>query len=161
MMRALRRWREDCQGAIAVEAAFLLPLLLLAGFGAIDASYLLLQNHKMEAGLANAGSYLARTTNPEGFEARAKRLAATGSLDSGAAPRIKNWTESDVAIQYRSVVNSVNANGETDYRGGDTIRVAQISSSLTYQGFGILKAVTGGAVTITARHEQRLIGENR
>lgn len=156
MRRASVIWgeyRKDRRGAVALEAAFILPFLLIGGIGAIDASYLMLQNHKMEAGLANAASYLARSPDPAAHEMLAKRLAVSGRIGTGGRPVLRDWNPSDIAITYKSV-----ANAGGNYRGGTSVKTVTLTSSKSFDGFGVLKSVFGGSITIQARHEQRLVG---
>lgn len=154
----ISRYVRAQKGAVAVEAAFILPFLILGGIGVMDASYLLLQNHKMETGLANAGSYLARASNPQTVELQAKRIATFGTTQAAGHAVIHDWMPADVTIGYKVISNGSVSVG-TLYRGGNNISVVQISSEKTYAGFGILKAAFGGSLTIKAAHEQRLTGD--
>ena len=158
-MNLLRRYKSDTRGIAATEAALMLPFLLATCFGTIDVSYLMLQNHKMEAGLTSAGSYLAKTRTPQNFETQAKRLATTGDITSGGKPIVANWTTNDVTVTYRKIANTPTQSGMS-YRGGATIDVIQISSELTYQGLGFLRSIMGDDVKIKASYEERLIGSS-
>lgn len=157
-MSLLCAYRNSESGAVAIEAVFALPLLILIGFGAIDGSLLMMQNHKAENGLVSAGNYLARTPTPTSFEARARRLATTGQMSTGGDRKIGNWSETDVTIRYKSIANSDGGSGR-NYRGGDTIKVVQLSTSIPFQGLGFFKSVSGGSITVNASYEERLIAE--
>lgn len=157
-MKALKTYLEAESGAVAIEAVFALPLLILIGFGAIDGSLLMMQNHKAENGLVSAGNYLARTPAPVSFEARAKRLATTGQMSSGGTRKIGNWAQSDVVINYKSIANADNGSGR-NYRGGDTVKVVQLSTSIPFQGLGFFRSVSGGSITVKASYEERLIAD--
>jgi len=152
----LYAYRDSESGAVAIEAVFILPFLILIGFGSIDGSLLMMQNHKAENGLVSAGNYLAQTPTPINFETHAKRLATTGQIKTGASQKIRNWSESDVTIKYKSIANT-NAGSGRNYRGGDTIKVVQLSTSIPFQGIGFLKTVSGGSITVKASYEERLI----
>lgn len=157
-MNRLSAYLKSESGAVAIEAVFALPLLILIGFGAIDGSLLMMQNHKAENGLVSAGNYLARTPTPASFEARAKRLATTGQMATGGERKIGNWAESDVTISYKSIANADNGSGR-NYRGSDTVKVVQLSTSIPFQGLGFFKSVSGGAIMVNASYEERLIAE--
>ena len=157
-MELLSAYRKSESGAVAIEAVFALPLLILIGFGAIDGSLLMMQNHKAENGLVSAGNYLAKTPTPTNFEDRAKRLATTGQMTAGGDRKIENWTDSDVSIIYKTTSNADTGLGR-NYRGGDTIKVVQLSTSIPFQGIGLLKSVSGGTINIKANYEERLIAE--
>jgi len=154
----LKAYRVSDSGTVAIEAVFVLPLLILIGFGAIDGSLLMMQNHKAENGLVSAGSYLARTPSPARFEARAKLLATTGQVTSGGEKKIPYWSETDISINYKSIANANTRSGR-DYRGGDTVKVVQLSTSIPFQGLGFLKSVSRGSITINANYEERLIAD--
>lgn len=155
-MNWLTAYRDSESGTVAIEAVFALPLLILIGFGAIDGSLLMMQNHKAENGLVSAGNYLARTPAPTSFETRAKRLATTGEISNGGERKIKNWSESDVTIKYKTIANIDNGSGR-NYRGGNAVKVVQLSTSIPFQGLGFIRSISGGSITIDATYEERLI----
>lgn len=157
-MNLLRRYHNSESGSVAIEAVIAIPLLILIGFGAIDGSLLMMQNHKAENGLASAGNYLAKTPAPRSFETRAKRLATTGNFSVGGDPKIKNWSENDVIINYKTFANTNAGTGST-YRGNDVVKIVQLSTSIPFQGLGFIKSVTGGSITINASYEERLIAD--
>ncbi len=151
MMLRKSIWRNT-RGAMAAEAALILPVLLLLGFGTADYGNLLLQKHRMSSGLVSAGNFLARSSTPEALETPARYLAVTGST-TGTDPRINGWSIADVAISYR---NQQNNNG--DYRGGASIRTVILSSEANYTGFGIVTMMSPGGITIRSRYEERILG---
>jgi len=155
-MRLLKAYQNSETGAVAIEAVFAVPLLILIGFGAIDGSLLMMQNHKAESGLVSAGNYLAKTPTPRSFEARAKQLATTGQITDGGARKIRNWSDSDVSINYKSVPNFFTRSGRI-FRGGNRVSVVELSTSIPFQGIGFFKSVSGGSITIEAQYEERLI----
>lgn len=143
----------DCKGVAAVEAAILMPFLGLVGLSIVDASLMLLQNHKMEQAIVSAANYMALSSDPRLVENDAKRIAVSGTSDPLAPPLIKNWSPSDITISYLMV-----ANDSGQYRGGDFIRVVNITTTHPYQGFGLLKTVSGNRVTLSAQYQQRMTG---
>jgi len=155
-MRMLKAYQNSESGSVAIEAVFAVPLLILIGFGAIDGSLLMMQNHKAENGLVSAGNYLAKTPSPRNFETRAKRLATTGQITNGGAAKIKNWSDNDIAIRYKSISNFRTRTGRI-FRGGNRVSVVELSTSIPFQGIGFFKSVSGGSITIEARYEERLI----
>lgn len=157
-MRGLIAYLKCETGAATIEGVFVLPFLILIGFGSIDGSLLLMQNHRAESGLISAGNYLAKTPSPIEFEIRAKRLATTGQMATGGKRKIINWAEGDVVIDYKSIANPETPLGR-NYRGGDTIRVVKLSTTIPFQGLGFFKSVTGGALNVTANYEERLIAD--
>lgn len=148
----MRNFFHSSEGSVAIEAAFALPFLILIGLGAVDYSNMLLSHHKMQSGLTGAGNYLARTRAPQNFETQAKNLAVTGQMAGGTAI-LPGWSASDISISYK---NEANTSG--NYRGADNVQVVQISTALTYTGFGIVNAITPGHVVMRDTFEVRVDG---
>jgi hypothetical protein len=148
----LSSYRKADDGAVAVEGAILFPLLALIGFGIVDLSMMMLQTHKMEQGLVASASYLARAESPAQLTTEAKNIAMTGRPDGSGPERVAGWSANDITLTIRSVPNS------GQYRGGSTIKVAELSSEYNYSGFGFIRLVTGGTSKIRSDHEERLVG---
>lgn len=153
LISLIRRYHTELRGAVVVEAAVILPFLAITGLGAVDASYMLLQNHKMEQALVSAAGFMSQSANPVSVESQAKTIAVNGSLAAGSDPLIKNWSPNDISISYRLVPNN---NGQ--YRAGDFVRVVELETSLPYHGFGIIKSIRGSHVTLKASYQQRMTG---
>jgi len=156
-MKFLSRYHKDESGIAGIEGALLFPLLAALGFGIVDSSLLMMQTHKLTAGLTSAGNYLSKTTNPQAVETKAKQLAVSGKFMSGSKPFIDNLHPSNVVISYRNITNQ-ETNGTRDYRGGDTIGVVAFTVSVPYEGIGFLKNMTAGNLKVSAKYETRLIG---
>ena len=147
----LRAFINDAAGVAAVESAILMPFLGTVGLGVMDCSFMLLQNHKMEQALVAAANYMSQSTDPRRVEENAKRIAVWGTADPAAKPLIKDWSPDDIIISYTLVPNDAE-----QYRGGDHIRVVNITTSHPYQGLGIVKAITGNRVLLNAQYQQRM-----
>lgn len=143
----------DNSGVVTVEAAIIIPIISVVGLGVMDCSYMLLQNHKIEQSLVSAANFMAHSTDPRLVETQAKNIAVSGTTDPLAEPLIKNWTPSNVSITYVMVPNN-----DSQYRGGDFIRVVDITTSLPYEGFGIVKSIMGKSITLNAQYQQRMTG---
>jgi len=155
-MRLHSKFLQDESGIAAIEGAILLPLLTAIGFGVVDTSILMMQTHQLSTGLSSAGTYLSRTSSPQSLETRAKHMAISGTFDPNAPPFIRGMTLNDVSINYRDVSNQ-EANGMRDYRGGDIIRIVNLTGATPFQGIGILKTLTGGNLNVSGEYETRLI----
>lgn len=155
-MTFLSKYRQNEDGVAAVEAALVFPVLVTIGFGAIDASMLLMQNHKLSTSLSSAANYMAYATAPRQVEANAKNLALTGKLSANASPLISNMAASDISIAYKDVANP-EVDGVRNYRGDDVVRIVEISASTPYKGIGFLRTVTGGNITVGGSFETRLV----
>lgn len=156
-MRSIRRYLNATDGVAAIEGALLFPLLSAIGFGIIDCSMLMMQNHKLTASLTSAGDYLSKSPNPYSAESKAKLLAVNGTFSEGAKPFIDNFQPNNISISYRNITNP-ETNGSRDFRGGDVINIAIFSASIPYDGIGFLKTITGGKLNISTSYETRLFG---
>lgn len=157
-MSRLQKIISDKTGSVLVEAALVLPLLIVAALGSIDASYMMLQNHKLESQLSMAASYLSRSDNPVNQENAAKNLALTGTTNANAAPLLKGWSISDINISYVSTSNEPDADGDTLYRGETTVKTIVIVSQVDYKGLGILSSFAPEGLALKGEVEERLIG---
>ena len=146
------RFLADQRGAAGVEAALVAPVLLAVVMGAGDMGTMLLERHKMKAGLATGARYLAHAPNPTTLETAAKNLAVTGQISGGTAT-VPTWATSQVTVSYRMISNS-----SGQYIGGPSIRVIRLASSRTYTGFGMLKMVGMSSVPLSVAHEERWTG---
>ena len=125
----------------------MLPFFVVFVFGSLDAANLLYQSHRVEQGLELGGSYLSKAPNPAAVTQTARQLAVTGQLSGGKAS-VKGWSTSDVSITFRSVAG--------DFRTGDSGRVAVLSATVNYSGFGFLDSIMGEDLVIRATHEERI-----
>jgi len=153
VIRFWQTYRENREGGLIVEAALLLPLLITAGLGGLDASNMLLQNHKMEGQLTIASAYLSKSNDPAQRETSAKQLAVTGNVSGSGGAIIPGWSTNDVTISYATIDNS----GEL-YRGGATIQTVRISSTLNYKGFGVLSSILPNGIKLKSSVEERIVG---
>lgn len=163
-LAALRRaghatlWRDDI-GAALVEFTILAPFLFSLAFGMFEFGRFLYQYQMVVEGLRDGARYLARldpddTTN----QANASNLAATGTIDGSGPERVAGWAAGDVTFVITDVDNDDGA-GNPLYRGFDTIKVVQATTTFDYADLGFLDALGLGALSVSATHEQRAIVE--
>lgn len=141
------------RGSAGIETAFALPVLLILGFAAADAGWLLSETHRMKSGLAAGAHYLARSRDVTTSEDGARNLAVSGQTTTGGAPRVKGWTAAQVSVSYRLLDNTSGT-----YAGGDQVRVVRLQSERPYEGFGFLRMAGVGALRVQAAHEERWTG---
>ncbi len=144
---------KNDDGGLVVEAALLFPVFLAIILGGADASYMLIQNHKLETQLSTAASFLSKSGQPEQHESAARQLAVAGSPDGGAKAIVKGWTVTDINIAYITTPNNRN-----DYRSDGDVRTVQLSSTIDYQGLGFLSSVLPQKPELTASVQERIIG---
>src|SRR5260370_7169292 len=93
-------WRNG-EGSALIEAAIIMPVLLILVLGVFEFSWLIDQQHLISTGIHDAARYIARSANPTDLtiQNRAKNLATPGPI-TGATPRAKRSPTQDVKITY-------------------------------------------------------------
>jgi Flp pilus assembly protein TadG len=160
LRRCVRRLLGDEAGVAVVEAAVAVPFLTVLSFGIIEFGSIFYNFQLVQTGLRDAGRYLSRVPDLAAAEGDARRLATTGSILPDQPARVKWWSAGQVQISYRSVANPRDATtGLRNFRAGDTVTVVDVSTSVAYPGLGFLSSLGLGSITITAKHEERYIGQ--
>lgn len=156
MMALFRQMFRDDHGGMITESALVFPVLITIGMGGIDASYMLIQNHKLEGHLATAANFLSKSDMPENHETVARNLAVTGEPDGTGTPIIKGWSIDQVNITY-----IITDNSNDNYRNDGDVRTVEISTSLDYKGFGFLSSIFSEPPRLSARVQERIVGGGR
>lgn len=153
-----------------VEAAILLPALLLLGLTAFEFSNIFFQHQAVTAGVRDAARYAARTPRPTGSSCEtaiesteivtaAKNLAVSGDIYSASPARVAGWKASDVTVTATTIANPIDAStGSLTYRGPDPVCVVRVTSSYTYRKIGAPFGFNFIAPTIAVSHTERWIG---
>jgi Flp pilus assembly protein TadG len=153
----LFRLASDRRGTSVFELAILLPVLFTIGLGMFEFGNLIYRYHLITVGVRDAGRYLSGIPNPAANEPAARNIATTGIPTGGGSKRVSWWNPADVTFAYTSVANDDGA-GNKLYRGGPTIDMVTVSTSVAYQPLGFLGYLNLGTITLTASHEERLYG---
>jgi Flp pilus assembly protein TadG len=155
--RSLLAVFADRRGAALVEFTLILPFLLSIVFGMAEFGRFVYQYQLVLEGLRDAGRYLSRVdaTNVT-LQTNAKNLAVTGTLDGSGTARVPGWTAADVEVSTRNVDNS---GSPAPYRGPATIHIAVVETTFNYADIGMLGALGLGPISVSASHEQRVLGE--
>ena len=157
MRREFKSLLTCCRGGLIVEAALVLPFLILLGLGAADASYMMVQNHKLESRLTMAGNFLAKTGTPNLYESQARNLACAGQISTPSSCVLPNWSPSDIIVTYTDVANA-EIEGGFEYRGDSPVKIVTVTSGIDYSGFGILSSFSGGSIRLQGSYQERVIG---
>jgi len=152
---------QDVDGTAVVEAAILLPVLLILVYGALEFSWIVGERHTIDQGLADAARYIAHSATPNDdiVKRGARLLATTGEMDGGAL-KVRGWSAEDVDISYTVITNSPGPDGETGLRGGNIIETVTVSTSLVLPSLGFLSAFGIQAPQMIASHSERVIGSD-
>ena len=164
--RSVVRLCFNRDGSAMVEMAAILPFLLVLGCGVFEFGAFFYQYQMIEAGVRDAGRYLARVSDPAAStapcasavltakETSAKDIAVTGAI-GGTSKRVSWWSQSDITITYRTVANP----GYANYRGPDPITIVHLATTPKYPGVGFLSLLgLGTQIAFNLEHEERCIG---
>lgn len=149
-------WSKE-DGAVLAEALIAVPFVALFAAGILEFGNIFWERMQIDAGLRDAGRYMARCRpeppasappvvyRPTCNEVTAKMIAfyGTQSPEAGARLRVPGWGPDLAAI----TVVPVDADGKTT-----------ISTSHLYQTSPLFGWLGIAAVTITSSHEERYIG---
>lgn len=166
-----RFWKEEA-GSPILEAAVVLPFVLILGLGAIEFGFALYQYQMAAAGLRTAARYLARipqaswsSTVPGDsrnftYTQYAQALAVIDPVT--ASPRVAGWSMSAVQVTSRATNNCVlvQSTCTNPLRGPTTIYTVVLSTNFTATGLGFTRLLgLSGPVRISMEHEERVIGQ--
>ena len=158
LKRPLARFADD-SGVAVIEAAIAFPFLVILMAGLFEFGLIFYNFELVQTGVRDAGRYLSRVDDVAAAQESAKRLAVTGSPVAGNPPRVKWWSTGQVEVSTRTVANPRDATtGLRNYRAGDTLTIVRVSTTIPYEGIGLLKALGLGPIQIGAAHEERYVG---
>lgn len=165
MLQAVARavgttWR-DAKGATLVELSILMPVLILLALGTSEFGRALQHHHILNKSVRDAARYLSRVAAvcPGGIIdpadlAVARNLALTG-YPIGGSPLIAYWTDpATVGVTVQCFDNSTGA-----FRGGPAIPIVRLTATVPYADLGFLAVLGLPAFTMSAAHEEVVIGE--
>lgn len=167
--RAIDRFAQEEKGAVLVELSLVAPFLLLLSAGVFEFSNILHTRLLIEAGVEDAARYLARCPRSSWTDCiiSAKNLAVSGTIDGTGDARVANWTSDAVAVSPSVACTDTGTlcfattddSGTELYRSNSNmVMVVQVSTSFDYVGTGLWSYLGFGALTITASHEERVLG---
>ena len=158
MMKAMRSsLRSDDRGVAMVEMAVVLPVLLAIGLGVIEFGNLIFSRHLIENGVRDGARYAAGLPYNTAAAA-AKNIAQTGVTGGGTSYRVSWWNNPSMVNVVYTTVTNIDGSGNKLYRGGDTIPLVTVSTSVIYPSLGLLGYFGLGPITLSASHEERLFG---
>lgn len=149
--------RRDRRGTAIVEAAIVLPVMILLLFGLIEIGRALMEHHTLTRSVRDAARYIARvrlacpaTADPawSGVKSAAQNLALTGQR-TGGTPLVPYWT-----LAAFSVADPV-----CEDWSGRPVQVITVTASVAYQDLGFLTLLGLGSFTLGASNQQPHVGE--
>ena len=164
MLQQFRRWlsrfRADQAGVALVEMTLIVPLMLTLAAGVFEFSNIIKTKLLLEAGVRDGARYIARCnrgSNEAACEAAGEDIAVTGG--TGTA-RVTGWTTSGVTVSYSSITITTDPDtGLQNYRSaGTAVRTVRVVGSHAYASTGLWTYLGFDALTLTAAHEERVLG---
>ena len=138
-----------------------MPVLILLSLGVGEFGRALQHHHVLNKSVRDSARYLSRVAAvcPGGTIgaadlAVARNLALTG-YPSGGSLLISYWTDpATIGVTIQCIDNSSGA-----FRGGAAIPIVRVTATVPYADLGFIGVLGLPAFTLTARHEQVVIGE--
>ncbi len=161
----LKRLQNDDSGMSIIELAVVLPVLLTIGLGAMEFGNMIYRQHLIVNGVRDAARYasgraydVANTSQTAAVTTATQNIATTGTL-TGGTNRISWWAPGTVTVTYATIANGATSCGSTRcYRPIGDVPVVTVSTSVAYQPLGYLGYLGRGSITLTASHQERVIG---
>jgi Flp pilus assembly protein TadG len=168
MLKSLQRCARDEQGTLVLELTFLVPVLLILAFGAIEFGAVFLSHQAISQQVHEATRYLARTNTPTATDIAF--MLATSKHPDTPCPSGGNsnacifpwFSPSNLSAAVTEIDNPEDANGFRLYRGGETIPVVTVTATATYPGMNMLSSAIVGItnpIVLTITHSERVIGQ--
>ncbi|MEE9139197.1 MAG: TadE/TadG family type IV pilus assembly protein [Alphaproteobacteria bacterium] len=158
IMRGVERLRRCTDGAVVVEFAISVWLLIILMVGAMEFGRAFYHHRLITNSVRDASRYLARVEdrNDPAFQANARNLAMRGSIDPTAPLLLSYWNDANT-VQFLAA-DYDNAAG--DYRCAATCAVIRAVATVPYTPpASFLGALGINAITFSVTHEERFIGE--
>ncbi len=158
---ALRRLRRSEEGAVLVEFALVLPMMLLVFAVIIEGSRLFYSYQTTISGVRDAARYLARVVPANICIAGGTVTAHTGKLTTIVTQSVSGSSMLPSGVTVTSVTPSFSCFPGT-YRGGGNAAVAQVTATITVTfPFGAVFSLFSGTLptlTTTVTDQSRIFG---
>lgn len=161
MARASRHsWRlfaADERGAALVEMTIITPLMLTLAAGVFEFSNIIQTKLLLEAGVRDGALYIARCGVTSDCQTNGKNIAVTGGAGSA---RVISWVVGQVTVTPNDFAVVLDPDtGLQNYRSSDAnVTTVEVTTSYPYTSTGLWGYLGFSAVTLTAAHEERVIG---
>ena len=163
--RLARRFGGEEAGAVLIEMALITPFMLLLSAGVFEFSNIIHTRLLIEAGVEDAARYIARCSNDPSSTlwtscvANAKNLAVNGSITGGTA-RVSGWTTADISLDPDPpACIAASVGGVEQYRSNSNcVYAVNVTGTYAYSGTGLWGYLGFGALTLTASHQERVVG---
>lgn len=141
---------KDERGAVLIEMAVVLPVLLAIGLGVFEFGNIFYQYHLLSNAVRDAARYASGRTDDVCV---ANSAAQTAVKDIG----LKNGVGQITPVFSISCSAGV-ANSTQYYRGPSTIRSVTVTGTVTYKSLGLLGFLNLTSPVLTVSHQERILG---
>lgn len=155
-LRQLRALRRDRRGASFIEAAVVLPILVIIVCGAFDFGRAFSTLSDAQRDLRTATRFLATLpaialcgTDQWGLQ-QARKLALTGKVDNTGTQHLPGWTATDITMLRPTAAECGSAAGPL---------VVKLNGRIKYEGLIWHTVGIPGTITFSIDHEERWLGE--
>lgn len=154
----IQRFKGEENGAALVEVALVVPFMLLLSAGVFEFSNILNTRLLLEAGVEDGARYMARCNGSDwnNCVALGTNLAIKGAV-TGGSDRVKGWSTVQVSVSSFQAVD-LSTGTELYLSSTGTVNVVKVSASFPYSDLGLWSYLGFGALTITASHQERVLG---
>ncbi|WP_265517349.1 TadE/TadG family type IV pilus assembly protein [Nitratireductor luteus] len=161
----LKKFRGDERGQVLIEMTLITPLMIALSAGVFEFSNVIYRKLLIEAGLRDAARYYARCNEPLFTEAglaincgtNAANIALYGTITAGTL-RLSDWSGPVIIATYTTANNVDPGTGLQDYRSSGDVDTVRLTTSYNYAGTSLLSYLGIGPITLTASHEERVVG---
>lgn len=155
----LRTAAGDESGAVLIEMAAVVPVIMLIGLGVLEFANFFYNYQLIQNGVRDAARFAASMPYPPSstLPSEVQNLAITG-VPSGGTARVAWWASTDVSVTYSTVPNPLLEDGSRTYRYAGDVPVVEVSTSVPYTSIGFLGFLNITSLTVNASHQERVIG---
>lgn len=152
-----KSFTADQAGAALVEMTIITPFMLALAAGVFEFSNIIQTKLLLEAGVRDGALYIARCAGADAdCDTEGKSIAVTGRAGSA---RVSGWVVGDVNVTRTPYPVTVDSDGLQNYRSaGANVITVEVDTSYGYAGTGLWAYLGFGALTLTAAHEERVLG---
>lgn len=143
------------RGAVLVELAFALPVLVLLFGGVVEMGRAYYCANAIERGLRAGALYAARAPFPlsASDQAITQNLVETGTMDGSGSPLVAGWSDTGASLKIDT--------SQVFTAGDEQIPVIKLTATVPFDPIfpSLLTWLGLGPTTIVLKHEQAWIGD--
>ncbi|WP_169568922.1 TadE/TadG family type IV pilus assembly protein [Sneathiella limimaris] len=160
MLSSIRNFRKNREGAIAVEFALYLPVLVVIVFGMIELANAVVQGAIVEKSIRAGALYAARSNLPltTARETEISNIVKTGTNDGSGSNLVAGWGKANSSVSVS--ISNYTMTSESSVTGSNLLPVVTVRARVPYVPLiiGSLDFLGLTNFMIDLTHEQAHIG---